>query len=206
MESLSQNRQGLIKSGDEISNKLYEALKQGIEYQALITRKMALEEELARLSAEPEAGADLDAEIATRQRRIDRGIAFDRAVHDYDLALGRYQETLTRLAAAEQEVIIYDALAKALAPDGIPSQMIAEALDGINELLDEAATHLFPGRYLHLTGELEIVLQNSPYVTLSKSAKYRVGVAFQYALARRPGPASCSSTRPIFCMAITRRT
>ena len=53
-------------------------------------------------------------------------IAFDRAVHDYDLALGRYQETLTRLAAAEQEVIIDDALAKALALDGIPSQMIAE--------------------------------------------------------------------------------
>ena len=30
-------------------------------------------------------------------------------------------------------------------------------------------------------------MQNSPYVTLSKSAKYRVGVAFQYALARLTG-------------------
>ena len=91
------------------------------------------------------------------------------------------------MAAAELEVLIYDALQKALAPDGIPSQMIAEALDGINELLDKAASYLFPGRYLHLTGELGIVLQNSPYQTLSKSAKYRVGVAFQYALARLTG-------------------
>ena len=50
-----------------------------------------------------------------------------------------------------------------------------------------AASYFFPGRYLHLTGELGIVLQNSPYITLSKSAKYRVGVAFQYALARLTG-------------------
>ena len=187
IDSLKQNQQGLNKTLDEISDKLAEAKRQTDEYQALMARKTALEEELTRLQNEPEAGADLDAEIATRQRRIDRGVAFDRAVHDYNLALGRYQDTLTHLAAAEQETIIYDALQKALAPNGIPSQMIAEALDGINELLDEAATHLFPGRYLHLTGELGIVLQNSPYVTLSKSAKYRVGVAFQYALARLTG-------------------
>ena len=204
IDSLNQNRQGLNKTLDEISDKLSVAKWQVEEYQTAVAKKENLEAELTRLQAEPEAGADLDAEIAARQQRIDRGHAFDRAIYDYNLALGRYQDTQTKLAAAEQEVIIYDALAKALAPDGIPSQMIAEALDGINELLDEAATHLFPGRYLHLTGELEIVLQNSPYVTLSKSAKYRVGVAFQYALARLTGAASCSSTRPIFCMAITR--
>ena len=187
LEALTQNRQGLIKKSNEINNALSAAHQQVTNYQVAVEKKKNLEEELARLQSEPEAGADLDAEIATRQRRIDRGVAFDRAVHDYNLALGRYQDTLTRLAAAEQEVIIYDALQKALSPDGIPSQMIAEALDGINELLEDAASYFFPGRYLHLTGELGIVLQNSPYITLSKSAKYRVGVAFQYALARLTG-------------------
>ena len=68
-------------------------------------RRVNLEEELTRLQGEPEAGADLDAEIAIRQRRIDRGQAFDRAVYDYNFALGRYQDTLAKLAAAEQEVI-----------------------------------------------------------------------------------------------------
>lgn len=187
IESLTQNRQGLIKTGDEITTKLAEANKQVEEYQAAMTRKAALEEELSKLKSEPEAGTDLDTEIAQRQQRIDRGRAFEKAASDYDIALNIYKANQEKLAAAEQEVIIYDALQKALAPDGIPSQMIAEALDGINELLDEAATYLFPGRYLHLTGDLEIVLQNSPYATLSKSAKYRVGVAFQYALARLAG-------------------
>ena len=188
LEALNQNLNGLVKKL-ETSMAEQGNLKSQVEtYQALVGKKEALEEELTRLSAESEAvGTDYDTEIATRQRRIDRGVAFDRAVHDYNLALDRYQDTITRLAAAEQEVIIYDALQKALAPDGIPSQMIAEALDGINELLEEAASYFFPGRYLHLTGELGIVLQNSPYITLSKSAKYRVGIAFQYALARLTG-------------------
>jgi hypothetical protein len=187
LEALMQNRQGLAK---KLGTFMAEQgnIKSKVEtYKALMAKKVNLEEEQTRLQSEPEAGADLDAEIATRQRRIERGQAFDRAVYDYNLALERYQDTLAKLAAAEQEVIIYDALQKALSPDGIPSQMIAEALDGINELLEMAATYFFPGRYLHLTGELDIVLQNSPYVTLSKSAKYRVGIAFQYALARLTG-------------------
>ncbi|MFA5382466.1 MAG: AAA family ATPase [Candidatus Micrarchaeia archaeon] len=187
IESLKANRQGLIKAGDEITIKLAEANKQVTEYQTATARKASLEEELVKLATEPDAGADLDVEIATRQNRINRGSAFERAAYDYDIALGIYKGQMEKLAAAEQEVIIYDALQKALAPDGIPSQMIAEALDGVNDLLDEAATYLFPGRYLHLTGDLSIVLQNSPYVTLSKSAKYRVGVAFQYALSRLVG-------------------
>lgn len=187
IDSLKQNRQGLNKTLDEISDKLAKAKWQTEDHQTAMARKTALEEELARLQSEPEADADLDAEIATRQRRIDRGVTFNQAVVAYNFALSRYQDTLTRLAAAEQEVIIYDALQKALAPDGIPSQMIAEALDGINELLEDAASYFFPGRYLHLTGDLGIVLQNSPYITLSKSAKYRVGVAFQYALAKLTG-------------------
>ena len=187
LETLMQNRQGLEKTLATFMADQGNIKSQAETYQALIAKKANLEEEQARLQSEPEAGADLDVEIATRQRRIERGQAFDRAVYDYNLALDRYQETLAKLAAASLEVIIYDTLQKALAPDGIPSQMIAEALDGINELLEEAASYFFPGRYLHLTGELGIVLQDSPYITLSKSAKYRVGIAFQYALARLTG-------------------
>jgi hypothetical protein len=182
-----QNRDGLMNKANKLTSALFEAHGRVENYRAAVEKKKNLEEELTRLQAEPEAGADLDAEIATRQRRIDRGQAFRIAIANFNTLQVQYQDTLAKLVAAEQEVIIYDALQKALAPDGIPSQMIAEALDGINELLEEAASYFFPGRYLHLTGELGIVLQNSPYVTLSKSAKYRVGIAFQYALARLTG-------------------
>jgi DNA repair exonuclease SbcCD ATPase subunit len=187
LKALTQNRQGLIKKSDEITAALFTAHQKVETYQAAVEKKKNLEEELTRLQAEPDAGADLDTEIAAREERILKGRVFQENIKKYKGDLSRFQDTQAKIAIAVQEIAIYDAIAKALAPDGIPSQMIAEALNGINGLLEEAAQYLFPGRYLHLTGELQIVLQNSPYVTLSKSAKYRVGIAFQYALAKLTG-------------------
>jgi hypothetical protein len=92
-----------------------------------------------------------------------------------------------KLEKADKEGILYDILAKALAPEGIPSQLIAQALKPINDLLQVAAAHLFPGRTLVLSKDLEIKLSGSPYVTLCKSEQFRVGVAFQYALVKLAG-------------------
>ncbi len=187
LEGLQKTRMELTKKADELGAELSKLKQQAESCRMAAERKKFLEEELSKLQVEPEAGTDLDTEIAQRQQRIDRGHAFDKAILDYNAALERYQDTQTKLAACAQEIVIYDALQKALAPEGIPSQMIAEALEGFNVLLDQAAIFLFPGRYLHLTGDLGIVLQNSPFTTLSKSAKFRVGIAFQYALAKLTG-------------------
>jgi len=65
--------------------------------------------------------------------------------------------------------------------------MIAEALGPVNNFLETAAVHLFPGRSLTLTQDLGIELSGSPYATLSKSARFRVGIAFQFALAKMAG-------------------
>ena len=186
MAALVQTRQGLVARHSELMTTYSEATARAESYRDGMAKKVGLNEEVTTLTKDTEAG-NLDEEMSARQQRIDRGQAFRVAIANFNTLQAQFQITQEKLAAAELEVLIYDALQKALAPDGIPSQMIAEALDGINELLDEAASYLFTGRYLHLTGELGIVLQNSPYQTLSKSAKYRVGVAFQYALARLTG-------------------
>lgn len=187
IEALQQNKAGFAKAQAEIIHKLQETRRQNEEYNTAMGREAALEEELTKLESEPEAGADLDAEIATRERRIARGRIFQEKIKEYEKDLASFQEARGKIEACTQEITLYDTLAKALAPDGIPSQMIVEALDGVNERLAEAATYLFPGRNLHLTPELNIVLKNSPFPTLSKSAKFRVGIAFQYALARLAG-------------------
>lgn len=187
LEALRQNKAGFAQKASQTLQGLQEIRRQNEEYNAVMARKTALEEELKTLESEPEAGLDLDAEIAVRQRRIERGRTFQKAIQDYEADLSRAQEAQTKVSACEQEIALYDALAKALAPSGIPSQMIAEALDGINKRLAEAATYLFPNRDLRLTPELNIALQNSPFATLSKSAKFRIGISFQYALARLAG-------------------
>jgi DNA repair exonuclease SbcCD ATPase subunit len=187
LEALQQNKRGFAQKALEAFQRLQEIRRQHDEYANAMTRKTALEEELVKLESEPDPGQDLDAEIAARERRIERGHAFQQAIRNYEADLTRFQEAQTKIAACEQEITLYDALAKALAPSGIPSQMIVEALEGVNNLLWEAAEHLFPERPLCLTPDLNIDLGGHLFATLSKSAKFRVGIAFQYALAKIAG-------------------
>jgi len=186
IEALQQNKAGFGKAQAQAIQKLQEARRQAEEYRSAMERKAALEEEMGRMESEP-SRTDLDTEIDTRERRITRGRAFQQAIREYEADLARVQGAQDKIATCDQDIILYNALAKALAPDGIPSQMIAEALDGINEKLAGASTYLFPDRDLSLTPDLNIVLHGSPFATLSKSAKFRVGIAFQYALARLAG-------------------
>ena len=79
-------------------------------------------------------------------------------------------------------------MAKSMAPDGIPSQLIKEALGPVNEALAQASSYLFENLPpVELNGELEVYRGTTPYSCLSKSARYRVGICFQYALATLTG-------------------
>ena len=120
----------------------------------------------------------LEAEIAEKARLQDAIVAFW-------LAMNKVTEAVGLVDKCDAEIAFYDALAKAMAPEGIPTQMIAESLAPVNNLLAVAAGHLFPGRTLALTPELDFALEGAPL--LSKSAELRVGVAIQYVLAKLAG-------------------
>ena len=111
------------------------------------------------------------------------------AVRDFWRKKEAAEAVTAKVAQAEKEITLYDALAKALAPDGIPSQLIAEALEPFNKRLYLASSYLFPEYEdcpLVLTQDLE-VYRSSPYACLSKSARYRAGICFQYVLATLAG-------------------
>jgi hypothetical protein len=61
----------------------------------------------------------------------------------------------------------------------------------VNERLAFASGYLFPDcdehEPLHLTKDLEICRGVTPYACLSKSARYRAGICFQYVLATLAG-------------------
>jgi len=137
--------------------------------------------------ANSEATAVLDNSIASLDARLARGQDLLYAVSDFWRRKAEAEKAQEKIGQVEAEVTLYDTLAKALAPDGLPSRLIAEALGPVNDLLDVASVHLFPGRSLALTEGLDIELSGCPFATLSKSAKFRVGVAFQYVLAKLAG-------------------
>ncbi len=129
----------------------------------------------------------MDQKIKAHDAHLQVGQELLEAVRTFWRKKDQVDSAKAKLAKADKEAVLYDTLAKALAPEGIPSQLIAEALKPINDLLQVGAEHLFPDRTLVLNKDLEIELSGSPFVTLCKSEQFRVGVAFQYALAKLAG-------------------
>ena len=151
-----------------------------------------LSDKIAKLKEQQEqatATAQLDQEIAVLDARMKTGYELLDAVRDFWRKKEAAEAVTAKVAQAEKEITLYDALAKALAPDGIPSQLIAEALEPFNKKLYLASSYLFPEYEdcpLVLTQDLE-VYRSSPYACLSKSARYRAGICFQYVLATLAG-------------------
>jgi len=159
-------------------------------YDEYTKKRQELADKIAKLKEHQEqatATAGLDQQIEALNTRMKTGWELLDAIRDFWRQKEAAEAAQAKIGEAEKEIAFYDAMAKALAPDGIPSQLIGEAISPVNDLLEVASVLLFPGRDLALTEDLNIELFGSPYATLSKSAKFRVGVAFQYVLAKLAG-------------------
>lgn len=133
----------------------------------------------------PEDMAGIENKIKALDARLAIGYELLDAVRDFWRQKEAADAAKEKVAKAEKEIALYDALAKALAPDGIQSQLIAEALGPVNERLAAASGYLFPDNEpLRLTDDLEVYRGATPYALLSKSARYRTGIAFQVVLAQ----------------------
>jgi DNA repair exonuclease SbcCD ATPase subunit len=160
-------------------------------YDDYTKQRQALADKVAKLKKQQEQALDtaaIDEQITTLDLRMKTGYELLDAVREFWRKKEAAEAVTAKVAQAEKEVDLYDALAKAMAPDGIPSQLIAEALGPVNERLALASGYLFPDidehAPVHLTEDLEVYRGGTPYVTLSKSARYRTGIAFQVVLAQ----------------------
>jgi hypothetical protein len=167
---------------------LEEAQAKQTAYEDYNTKRQELAAKVAKIKEQQEqavATAGINEQITALDARIKVGYDLLDAVRDFWRQKESADVAAAKLTETEKEIALYDALAKALAPDGIPSQLIAEALEPFNKRLYLASSYLF-SEYedcpLVLTQDLEVYRQ-SPYACLSKSARYRAGICFQYVLA-----------------------
>jgi DNA repair exonuclease SbcCD ATPase subunit len=196
-EALAQARADLTEQEKEVglieadlkaartTQEVYDSYTQ--THQALVNKIAKLKE--AQTQAQDTAAIDdqitaLDQRMKTGYELLDAVREFWRKKEVADAAAGK-------LAEADKEVALYDALAKALAPTGIPSELIREALGPVNERLALASGYLFPDinehAPLHLSEDLEVYRGVTPFALLSKSARFRAGIAFQVTLAQLAG-------------------
>lgn len=83
------------------------------------------------------------------------------------------EEKTTKAAAAHKDVADWDAIGDALAPDGIPGEILAEALGPINERLSQSALDAeWP--VVVIEKDMAITAGGRTYALLSESEKWRV--------------------------------
>ena len=136
----------------------------------------SLQDHLARIESNL---SSLNNELATLQDKVGdmRAVA---ALAD------SAEETTQRAQALHQDVFEWKTIVEALAPDGIPAEILSEALKPINDRLRE--TSIATGwDQVSISPEIEIITNGRPYSLLGESAKWRADVAVTEAIAYLSG-------------------
>lgn len=96
------------------------------------------------------------------------------------------EKKTTDAAKHHADVTAWDALADALAPDGIPAEMLGEALDPINERLLQSAMDAEWPR-VGVEADISITFDGRPYALLSESEKWRADAMLAEAISHLSG-------------------
>lgn len=91
-------------------------------------------------------------------------------------------ERTAKALAAHESVLAWIAIADALAPDGIPGEMLAEALTPLNERLTDAA-EISEWADVTVTRDMQVLAGGRPYALLSESEKWRADAMLAEAIA-----------------------
>lgn len=97
------------------------------------------------------------------------------------------EKKTTEAAAHHADVAAWDQIAAALAPDGIPGEMLAEALEPFNERLDQSAIDADWMR-IGINADMSIeTFDGRPYKLLSESEKWRADAMLAEAISHLSG-------------------
>lgn len=146
-------------------------------------------------AAAPEAEAS---DIGALEQRI-AAIKHHRGNHQAAIRLAEESERradeadakTSKAATLHQDVQAWEAIADALAPDGIPGEMLAEALGPINERLEQSASDAEWPRMM-IDTDMSILNRHKdrpprPYALLSESEKWRADAMIAEAIAHLSG-------------------
>ena len=151
-----------------------------------------LKEELAELEEAARAPVADPEELDLLQARITKGREILRQLE----VAGHVRQHTTRLqdglADLQREVDILEHLVQVLGPDGVKQTLLGDRLAGFTKQLNDNLAAFTDGRYQLAWGEdYTPVIRHSGHVLpvrlLSKSEQFRVGVAFQAAIAKAAG-------------------
>jgi ATPase involved in DNA repair len=148
---------------------------------------------LAELEDEAGEPADEATDIAALEQRI-AAIKHHRGNHQAAIRLmeeterraAEADEKTVRAAALHLDVQAWEAIADAMAPDGIPGDMLAEALEPINERLT-MSSNTSEWLRIGIEADMTVSAEGRPYALLSESEKWRADAMIAEAIAHLSG-------------------
>lgn len=140
-------------------------------------------------NAAKSTAGDLDAmqaKINATKASRDKMHADLRVVEQYEATAAAAAKKTKDAAACHLEVLAWLQIADALAPDGIPGELLAEALKPINSTLQIAASDTKWPRVC-ITADMQITADGRPYTLLSESEQWRVDAMIAQSIAKISG-------------------
>ncbi|AOI98132.1 AAA family ATPase [Burkholderia sp. LA-2-3-30-S1-D2] len=152
------------------------------------TQLRALEDDAedSGAAAARESGDAARSELADFQRRrkqLDTDIA---TLREIERRAAGAADLAKQAAALHEDVAAYEAIADALAPNGIPADLLSEALTPMNERL-VALANLSEWADVTITPEMEIFADGRAYALLSESERWRVDAHIAAAISHFSG-------------------
>ncbi|WP_321929879.1 AAA family ATPase [Burkholderia cenocepacia] len=155
---------------------------------AAATQLRALEDDAddSGASAARESGDAARSELADLQRRrkqLDTDIA---TLREIERRAAGAADLAKQAAALHEDVAAYEAIADALAPNGIPADLLSEALTPMNKRLTDLA-ELSEWADVTITPEMDVLANGRAYALLSESERWRVDAHIAAAISHFSG-------------------
>lgn len=145
-----------------------------------------LEDEAGEPEDEATDIAALEQRIAAIKHHRGNHQAAIRLIEEAERRAAEADEKTAKAAALHADVQAWEAIAAALAPDGIPGEMLAEALEPINERLTMSSNDAEWLR-IGIEADMTISAEGRPYALLSESEKWRADAMIAEAIAHLSG-------------------
>jgi hypothetical protein len=146
--------------------------------------------ELEDETGEPDDGADhigaLEQRIAAIKHHRGNHQAAIRLIEEAERRAAEADQKTTKAAALHQDVQAWEAIADALAPNGIPGEMLSEALEPVNERL-AMSSNTSEWLRIGIEADMTISAERRVYSLLSESEKWRADAMIAEAIAHLSG-------------------
>lgn len=152
-----------------------QAIKQADEMEAQLAQETAID-----------AGDKINKQLADARAQLTECREEERALMQRGEAAASAEKKTKRAGELHAEVVRWDVLCAALAPDGIPAQILADALGPINGALNNAATGT-GWRAVVIGDDMSIKYGGRRYSMLAENEQWRVDAMISYAIAAISG-------------------